>query len=66
MHVVRFRCPEPRRFCRRGVPVAVHTTGPEQAAASIDHAACRHITPAERVELATGTVPNRLAVRGDR
>jgi hypothetical protein len=61
--VIRFRCPE--LPCPRG-PVAVHVTAPERVAAAIDAAACRHITAAEREQLAAGTVPARLAIRGER
>jgi hypothetical protein len=62
MHVIRFRCPEPRRRCRRATPVAVYTTGPDRTAA-IAAAACRHITMAD---LAAGRVPERLTTRGER
>jgi hypothetical protein len=63
MTVIRFRCPE--LPCSRG-PVAVHITAPDQTATAVEHAACRHITSAEREQLATGTVPARLTVRGER
>jgi hypothetical protein len=46
--------------------VAVHITTPEKAAAAINHAACQHTTLAERAQLAAGTIPARLAVRGER
>lgn len=64
MTVIRFRCPQWR--CHRSTPVAVHTTHPDRRAAAIAHAACTHITMAERAQLAAGQVPEQLTVRGER
>lgn len=66
MNVIRFRCPNDRRTCRRATSVAVYTTAPEHVENAIHRAACRHITTTEREQLAAGQVPERLTVRGER
>jgi hypothetical protein len=64
VNVTRFRCPD--WACYRAVPVAVHSSTPDRIAADIAAAACEHITTAQLADLAAGTVPQELTVRGQR